>query len=368
MRKNWKTRLLGSLASTAMLVTYLAAPFQGIPLLGQKVYADDELPSPSYGKEYSVQDILNEFQIFVKEDLEAQNHTVGAIAVGGNGTVGFFGDGSVTSSYINHILQLNGYNLGQYIKDPDMHERIMEECRLYFNSVEGEGDNELNNSERYVGYQQGNPEQGAPIVYIPNNHCVKIAQYCNYIDFDSAVTAIEAWSSSSASASDAYVVTEDDLTMVYQEEYMGEKYDYAILNFPLGDQAIGHNIIIPEELSKKIKKINFIDPTEEGKPQSECTYKELATGGYTFTFDTDEPITLGFGNGSLNNDMVTMYYNGDLMTTTAFQNLEREGATTSGETNVAVGMNLVWNFPNAPEVNTRSRLVILSHRMHISRS
>lgn len=75
----------------------------------------------SYGKAYTMNQILNDYQFFVQgTGYINTEHTVGAVAIGGDATIKSFGDGAVEDSYFGNLLSAGNYNGSadsHYLKD-----------------------------------------------------------------------------------------------------------------------------------------------------------------------------------------------------------------------------------------------------------
>ena len=69
--------------------------------------------SPSYTdtqKTYTVRQLASDYQFFVRNELQSNNHFVGAAACGGKAYLNTFGDGAIVPSYFDTVLSLNNYN------------------------------------------------------------------------------------------------------------------------------------------------------------------------------------------------------------------------------------------------------------------
>ena len=69
--------------------------------------------SPSYTdtqKTYTIRQLTSDYQFFVRNELQSNNHFVGAAACGGKAYLNTFGDGAIVPSYFDTVLSLNNYN------------------------------------------------------------------------------------------------------------------------------------------------------------------------------------------------------------------------------------------------------------------
>ena len=69
--------------------------------------------SPSYTdtqKTYTIRQLTSDYQFFVRNELQSNNHFVGAAACGGKAYLNSFGDGAIVPSYFDTVLSLNNYN------------------------------------------------------------------------------------------------------------------------------------------------------------------------------------------------------------------------------------------------------------------
>ena len=118
MKKPKRLRALSGVASVALLASYLL-PLTEIPAV--LTASADELPEPKYAKEYTIENILSDFQYFIKEDFTVNNHTVGALAVGGDAELpgAGFGQGAVTHSYFKNIVRPAQYDYADFYKNTE---------------------------------------------------------------------------------------------------------------------------------------------------------------------------------------------------------------------------------------------------------
>ena len=325
MKKSLGKRLLSSVTSGLLTVT-CALP-NGLQLgKSLEAAAADELPSPKYGKAYTVENILSDYQYFIKDDFTVANHTVGALAIGGKATLpgAGFGQGAVTHSYFKELLNTTSYGYAQYYEGSELYDKIKDDGDIYYNSAADGLD--------------------------PSDPWVKIQG--DYIDFDEAFSKIGDWSVSQKTITGAWTVQESDLD--YSNKW-GPTLDINLL-----DPSLNTNIIIPKDIYDKITCINFVGKTlPDGKPD----YLDLATSGITVTFSEVSDVKLGFGGGMPKEDeadpsspeipVKLMRFNGGDFSTTALQHVPREGSekmVDDVQQNVSGGIDLLWNCPDAKSV------------------
>ena len=147
MKKPKRLRVLSGVASVAMLASYLLPLGDLAPVLTAK--ADDEVTA-YYGKPYTIENILTDFEIFSQTDIIGKNHIVGAIAAGGKfESVTAFGDAAAHASYAKTLGEFGNYNVGAYISDEELKEKFKEEARIYYNNDET-GFNEYHSNYNYM--------------------------------------------------------------------------------------------------------------------------------------------------------------------------------------------------------------------------
>ena len=308
MRKTKRLRAFTGVASVALLASYLV-PFADIP---KTVTAKaDDLPAPKYGKEYTIENILSDYQYFVQDDFTVGCHTVGALAVGGNAELPNegFGQGAVTHSYFKHIAKSAQYDYATFYKNTEIYDSIKDDGTIYYNTIE-EG--------------------------MTQNDSLQIQG--DYIDFAEAFRKVNEWSEEKKNSSSAWTVATNDLN--------GGKLTIDLKNLRSTE------VIIPADVYNSLKKIEFVD--EKNGTEEAPNYQNLSDSGLIFTFDGVNDAKLRFGSfpeGGAS-DGIMIEYNGKNISTTAFQNLQNVDAIEGGaQSNVGPGISLLWNFPDATDVD-----------------
>ena len=260
----------------------------------------------TYSKDYTIANVLSDYQYFVSGDLDitaGAAHTVGAVAVGGNGYLGCWGDGQVAPSYVNNIANYINMNGGSYFTGSETYKNI----DLYYNS------------------------KADGINIWPSQSCNPVETDTAYIDFTSAMSALNSQSLSLA---------QNGLTVAGSDYEASSK----TITVDIADYTENKSIVIPYTLLENADKINFIDSTN-----ANFGIADIATGEYTVSFvgvnATD--IVLDFGGGfySQTAKKVEIDINGQsFANNNSFKNLS--GGISSSQVNLE-GMNLVYNFPDA---------------------
>ncbi|SFX21553.1 collagen-binding domain-containing protein, partial [Ruminococcus sp. XPD3002] len=301
-------RWLSGIASAALVLTSVfSSTVSGAEGDGPPA----ELPSPKYNGSYEVEDLLSNFQIFTRGDATQMNDTIGAVAVGGTGKIGPFSKAGTTSSYIKNVDPSAGLSFehnDQFING-DFAENY-ENVQFYYNT--SVGDASIDEGQKIKG---------------------------DYIDFNKAFQKIEQWSKDKKESPTAWVVTRDDIT------------------HPGGRPAIElgattpKEVIIPADIFKEINQIKFT-----GTPE------EIATRGYSITIPDMDEVNFYFGmipsephEGRELPDpetQVSITFNDGGKDSTFFHDIDRNGYSATLESNIDVGMNLVWNIPDAQNVST----------------
>lgn len=178
---------------------------------------------PKYDKAYTIENILSSYNLFIENDLTANMHIVGAIAVGNNLKADASGDAAKAPSYAKNIIEAYNYNCGAYLDEADR-----ETLAFYYQTV-------ADGITLGTDYEQ-----------IPES----------YIDFAQAFANIRAWSQGKAkeTGSHVWVVQASDLTQTYNHT-SGKKLDIDISTVTATD------IIIPKNIYDQIGLINFTSST-----------------------------------------------------------------------------------------------------------
>ena len=190
--------------------------------------------SAKYPNDYTIENILSDYNIFVSGDFKTSSHIAGSIAAGGTLEVGAFGDASVIPSYA-HILNYNSYNNGGWL------------------------DESIRSNIVYYGSSSSNVSGNN---FIEND---------NYIDFATAMDKIS--EQSKLIAKNAEAVKNSD----YDES--SKKLTIDLTNYK------SKSIVMPYELFDKAEIIDFTG----------VDLKTFATGGYTISVTGGDRATISFG-------------------------------------------------------------------------
>ena len=201
MKKSLGKRLISGVTS---LLIGMSAFTQAVPLGNGGVLKAKAVEgnSPKYSKEYTVENLLTDYNIVSFGDLYMNTHTVGAVLAGGtvsssvsNG--GTFGDGAKAFSYFGNIEKIGRFNGNAYFKDEYANDFALYSV-YYLNCVE-DAQNEIDGMTYIVDG-----------VEYPS--FVKVDE--PYFDAVAAKNAITTWSEGKSNATDAWVVSESDLEVI----------------------------------------------------------------------------------------------------------------------------------------------------------
>ncbi len=238
---------------------------------------------PTYNKAYTIENVLSDYEYFIREDLTATNsgHCVSAIAVGGTlDTPNTVGDAQVAASYVKYIKRLGGFEQGKWLTGSAYDTYKVPE--FYYDTVDAS---------------------------VPSWLAERLTHSPSYIDFDKAFTELEdqsvAWSNLGTSA---YSINSGTLTLTLAPA----KDTY--ITIPYNAITTTSSIVI-EGLSSVQ---DFVD------------YKYIIS--ITGVESTD--FTLSFYNINMNGKSFSQ----------ALKDLQ--GGTNGAQINLE-GMKLVWNFPDA---------------------
>ncbi|MBP0967345.1 MAG: hypothetical protein J5722_06910, partial [Oscillospiraceae bacterium] len=303
MKKTKRLRALSGVASAALLASYLLPLGEIPPALTARAADDDR---PVYAKEITPEQLLTDFNLFIEENVTATNqgHIVGSVIIGDTlDTPNAFGDGAITSSYIHHIKNLiNIAKPGDWIEDPE----LKEQC-------------ERNN---YVYYHINDNE------YLNLPYMQQIADDCEYVPIKNAFAELRKWSSEQKESDSAYKATADNINTE------------GVLTL---DVDANRNIIIPKDVYDAAKAINLVSSNTEN----------IMCGKNTITIADVKDVKFAFGGGG--EDTKTIQFNGIVSETTMKDTLctpPDETKFRGGQLNLEAGMNLIWNLPDAENVDT----------------
>ncbi|MBQ8569102.1 MAG: Cna B-type domain-containing protein, partial [Oscillospiraceae bacterium] len=105
-KKKLSDRILAAAASAAVAVTCATVP----------VFSE-ETNTPMYNKTIDYTSVFSDFQYFVSGDASLLQHQVGAIYIGGKGSLGCFGDGTIHDSYVHDLQCITNFQVqaGHYL-------------------------------------------------------------------------------------------------------------------------------------------------------------------------------------------------------------------------------------------------------------
>ena len=217
-------RLLSGATSLLLALTY------GIPtglsdstqLL--RAYSDGEegqsgetepapLPTPKYGKDYTIENLLTDYNLVAFNDLTSNNHIVGCLLAGNEANVINFGDAARSDSYAKTFTMEGGnYNKNSFLHG--IYEGDKGDFKVYY---------ENSNTPRADFIQIGEP----------------------FFDAAAAKAEVQTWSTNQSALSDSWFVSKEDMTekTVY---YVGVETTGYRLEIPV--DTANKNIVIPYDL------------------------------------------------------------------------------------------------------------------------
>ena len=90
-----------------------------------------ELPSPKYGKDYTIENLLTDYNLTAFNDLTTNNHIVGCFLAGNDASVLNFGDASRSDSYARKFtLESGNYNKNSFLHD--IYENDKGDFKVYY--------------------------------------------------------------------------------------------------------------------------------------------------------------------------------------------------------------------------------------------
>ncbi|WP_051437789.1 hypothetical protein [Eubacterium xylanophilum] len=242
--------------------------------------------SSTYEKDYTIGNILTDYNLFAKEKIVAEDHIVGAVACGGEGSLSVFGNGATENSYCKELTK------GYYTDE----------------------------SWLGSGYKDKVLLTGEP----------------SYIDFDTAFASLNAESAQWAKS--GYTVTEDDLKDAV-EAYPACKT--LVLDFSKHD-----SFIIPNSIYEKCKYISImnldIDSIEDKRSVISFPDEPEVKLSFSYTWSGNTENIKGVLYNSLN---IGKTFNNDNSLKNLMDSTNEQGAQLN-----QTGMKLVWNMPNANNV------------------
>lgn len=264
--------------------------------------------------EYTIENILARYQLFVENDAEITCHTVGAVAIGGTGEIDTWGDGQISPSYINHIKSAGNFNGGFWLTGEFA---SFKNTKVYYATA----------------------DEGVDVSKFEMNP--------GYIEFDEAFANIQA--ESNQMAADAYIVTLNDCTFTEAE------YEYDVLTLDLSKHS---DFNVPCSVLDKVDYIDFVGV--EGIDQ-------LATQNYSVSITgvAMDDIELNFGYTAPGAQKGVRINGEPLANNNSFKNIAE--SKEDGQMNLS-GMTLIWNFPDAASELTFSFLGghVVAPNAHVS--
>jgi len=285
-----KARIIAGVTAAAVASTTIAV---------SAITGDEKYPY-----DYSIENLLSDYQLFVAGDLSSPPHTVGAVAVGGTATLGSWGDGQIVPSYVHNMGEYGNNAGGSWIPE------VYRDGVVYYGGAAEELVGKLESSDNFI-------------------------ENDSYIDFAEAMDAVSA--ESALWAENVYNVSEKDIVKV-QEGAWGVTYVKV-------DLSQHKDIAVPYSILSQVDRVDL-----EGVD----SVNDLATGGYSVSFTgvNDNSIKFTSGFSSPGDSEINLSLNGGSdpnagLLSNAFK--EIDGTEQGGQLNLA-GMNFVLNFPDARNV------------------
>ncbi|MBQ7008993.1 MAG: hypothetical protein IJN05_07235, partial [Ruminococcus sp.] len=293
MRKTLRNRIIGSFTSAFMAVTSVVSSATSVPSM---MSTADDIPI-SYPKTYTMENVLTDFQYFVKDDFTGSGHVVGAVAVGGTfDKENTICDGQITPSYIYDVKQAT---VGQafYVK-----------------------------GDKTVYYAKNSTGNDLSEYFVENPA---------YIDMEKAFGKLE--KQSAEIASEGRVVTENDLKVIYIDGY-----DSSFLDIDVE----GGNVTIPWSVYEKTDVINLIGFADADY------FKDNQLVISVTDIPEDKSFNLSADYGvRREKDTVNIRWNGEFGEKFFFDNMTGFGADVITQEINLEGLQLIWNLPDAESAN-----------------
>ena len=250
---------------------------------------------------YTIENILSNYIIFVEDDFTSPSHMVGAIAAGGDFSVGSWGEGQIAPSIIGGQYIKGNFNPGDWLTEE---QKATASDKVYYNT------------------------SAIDVSSNPN-----FIQDSDYLDFATAMQIVQ--KESEAIANGGLVITMDDITET--SEWYGTQYTIDLSSLS------SKNIVIPYSIFSTAGAINFTG----------VTLDDFATGGYkiSITGVNDTAFAMSFTSYGSNGTKILLNNSG---LDNQFKNLS--GTTQGGQLNLVDGMNLMFNFPDATSTVTLNYL------------
>ena len=282
--------------------------------------------SPSYTdtqKTYTIRQLTSDYQFFVRNELQSNNHFVGAAACGGKAYLNTFGDGAIVPSYFDTVLSLNNYN-GQnnshYLASDSKYKDFCKQPAYYKNA-----------NRNYPSLTK----------YPDKNNA--------YIRFDSAFTSLIRES--------ADMMDQASLTLsMNQMHYVSfDGNNGWLLTIPFSKTV--HSVRIPKRIIKKADWI-LIDGVKDLKELAETDHiisieqsDPLSIGGsYSFVRPDDWKKAVFIATNDRQSSLFTNFFGTYqkkahlLDDAHGLKNIEGAETIRAGQMDLS-GVKLIWNFP-----------------------
>ena len=282
--------------------------------------------SPSYTdtqKTYTIRQLASDYQFFVRNELQSNNHFVGAAACGGKAYLNTFGDGAIVPSYFDTVLSLNNYN-GQnnshYLASDSKYKDLCKQPAYYKNA-----------NRNYPSLTK----------YPDKNKA--------YIRFDSAFTSLIR---ESADMMDQASLT---LSMDQMHYVSFDGNNGWLLTIPFSKTV--HSVRIPKRIIKKADWI-LIDGVKDLKELAETDHiisieqsDPLSIGGsYSFVRPDDWKKAVFIATNDRQSSLFTNFFGTYqkkahlLDDAHGLKNIEGAETIRAGQMDLS-GVKLIWNFP-----------------------
>ena len=282
--------------------------------------------SPSYTdtqKTYTIRQLTSYYQFFVRNELQSNNHFVGAAACGGKAYLNTFGDGAIVPSYFDTVLSLNNYN-GQnnshYLASDSKYKDLCKQPAYYKNA-----------NRNYPSLTK----------YPDKNNA--------YIRFDSAFTSLIR---ESADMMDQASLT---LSMDQMHYVSFDGNNGWLLTIPFSKTV--HSVRIPKRIIKKADWI-LIDGVKDLKELAETDHiisieqsDPLSIGGsYSFVRPDDWKKAVFIATNDRQSSLFTNFFGTYqkkahlLDDAHGLKNIEGAETIRAGQMDLS-GVKLIWNFP-----------------------
>ena len=282
--------------------------------------------SPSYTdtqKTYTIRQLTSDYQFFVRNELQSNNHFVGAAACGGKAYLNTFGDGAIVPSYFDTVLSLNNYN-GQnnshYLASDSKYKDLCKQPAYYKNA-----------NRNYPSLTK----------YPDKNNA--------YIRFDSAFTSLI------RESADMMDQTSLTLSMDQMHYVSFDGNNGWLLTIPFSKTV--HSVRIPKRIIKKADWI-LIDGVKDLKELAETDHiisieqsDPLSIGGsYSFVRPDDWKKAVFIATNDRQSSLFTNFFGTYqkkahlLDDAHGLKNIEGAETIRAGQMDLS-GVKLIWNFP-----------------------